>query len=319
MKALVFDGNELKIDNNYPEPRMAADEVLIKVSHAGVCSTDLEIIKGYMGFQGVPGHEFIGEVVDGDTSLAGKRVTAEINCVCGNCEMCDKGLGTHCYNRQTIGIFQHQGSFAEYIAVPKENVHIIPGSIDNDAAMFIEPLAAAFEIFHQIEITGSEKVAVIGDGRLGILTSLAMATKVPAENLLTIGKHLEKLGHLAGKNLNVKLLDEIKSGELWDIVIDCSGKTSGFETAVKLLKPRGQLILKSTFVPDKAIDLSTVVINELEIIGSRCGHFEDAIEALSSGSVDTSGLITSRYDFNDAVTAFATAADGKNIKVILDF
>ncbi len=317
MKALVFKDGKLQFCSDEPEPVVMPETVLIEVEYAGICSTDLEIIKGYMGFEGIPGHEFIGRVLKGPAELIGKRVTAEINCVCGKCNMCRSGLSTHCLNRQTIGIFEHNGAFAERIVVPLANVHIIPEELSIEQAIFIEPLAAAFQICHQIDINQCDKVAIIGDGRLGLLVAQAIGSKASKQNLTVVGKHQDKLSFLKKLGFRVALLEDLPITQQWDIVIDCSGKASGFETAIGMLRPRGHLILKSTFVPDKTIDLSPVVINELQIIGSRCGPFKDAIEALLAGQVITSGLITGRYDLEDGLKAFAAASSPEHIKVII--
>ena len=317
MKALVFKDGQLQFRSNEPEPVVMPETVLIEVEYAGICSTDLEIIKGYMGFEGIPGHEFVGRVLKGPAELIGKRVTAEINCVCGKCNMCRSGLSTHCLNRQTIGIYEHNGAFAERIVVPLANIHIIPEELTIDQALFIEPLAAAFQICRQVDINERDKVAIIGDGRLGLLVAQAISSKVSKQNLTIVGKHQNKLDFLEKLGFRAALLGELAITPQWDIAIDCSGKAIGFETAIRMLRPRGRLILKSTFVPDKAVDLSPVVINELQIIGSRCGPFDDAIKALLAGQVNTNGLITGRYNLEDGLEAFAAAASPQHIKVIL--
>ncbi len=317
MKALVFKDGKLEYRANEPEPAVMPETVLIDVEYAGICSTDLEITKGYMGFEGIPGHEFIGRVSKGPAELMGKRVTAEINCVCGKCNMCKSGLSTHCLDRQTIGIYQHNGAFAEKIVVPQSNIHVIPDELSLEQAIFIEPLAAAFQICRQVNLSERDKIAIIGDGRLGLLTAQAIASRVSKQNITVVGRHQDKLGFLEKRGFRTAIAGEIGISPQWDIVIDCSGKAAGFETAVKMLRPRGKLILKSTFVPDKAVDLSLVVINELAIIGSRCGPFEDAIKALLSGEVDTTGLITGRYNLENGIEAFNAAGSGQHIKVII--
>ncbi len=318
MEALEFTQGKLYFRQAAPEPKTSAGEVLLEVEAAGICSTDLEIMKGYMGFEGIPGHEFVGRVVKGPDELVGKKAVSEINCVCGKCKMCRGGLSTHCTNRQTIGIYNHNGAFAERISVPVENIHILPEDFSNDQAIFIEPLAAAFQICRQIDITGLEKAAVIGDGRLGLLVVQALGTKVVKENLLLLGKHQEKLDIIEKLGFQGFLPDELQVKPEWDIVVDCTGKSSGFETAVNMLRPRGTLILKSTFVPDKAIDLSPVVINEIQIIGSRCGPFEEAIRALEAGRVSTAGMITGRYKLKDGIEAFHAASRPEHVKVKIE-
>ena len=318
MEALEFTKGKLSFRQAAPEPKVKASDVLVQVEAAGICSTDLEIIKGYMGFEGIPGHEFVGKVIKGPEKLQDKRVVGEINCVCGKCKMCRSGLSNHCQNRQTIGIYNRNGAFAERIAVPSDNIHVLPDGISNDEAIFIEPLAAAFQICRQIDFAPHEKVAVIGDGRLGLLVVQALGTKVAKENLILLGRHQEKLDIVEKLGYQGFLPDELKIKPEWDVAVDCTGKISGFETAVKLLRPRGTLVLKSTFVPDKSLDLSPVVINELNIIGSRCGPFEEAIKALQTKQVSTEGMITGRYKLKDGIEAFHAASRSEHIKIKLE-
>ncbi len=318
MKALVFD-NKLRFDNNFPDPVLTDGEVLIEVTFGGICSTDLEIVKGYMGFSGILGHEFVGKVVKGSRKLLGKRVVAEINCVCGKCDMCQSGLSSHCRNRTVVGINNHDGAFASYVVVPERNIHLLPDTVEDDRAVFIEPLAAAMQIVQQVRIERRSKVAVIGDGRLGLLAVQVLADSASPGNIVLVGKHEEKLTFAEKRGIRGILLEDMLIKQQWDIVVDCTGCASGFKIASGLVRPRGTLVLKSTFVPqaDEPIDLSQLVINEVTLTGSRCGPFANAINTLAADKVEVNGLITSRFKLEDGVAAFEKARETGQIKVVL--
>ncbi len=319
MQAIQFKDKQLEYNANHPDPKTdVANDVLMAVSMAGICSTDLEIVKGYMDFSGIPGHEFVGKVQSGPRELIGKRAVAEINCVCGKCDLCLSGLSNHCSNRSVIGIDKHDGVFAEYVAVPARNVHVIPDSITDDAAVFIEPLAAAFQIIQQINIEQRHKTLVLGDGRLGMLVVQVLATVAKPGNLVIVGKHEEKLTFAEKRGIQGILLKDMLIKPAWDLVVDCTGSDDGFNTACQLVKPRGKLVLKSTFVPDNPVNLAPLVINEITLTGSRCGPFPNAINALAARQIETNGLITSRYKLSEAANAFAAANDRDQIKVVFD-
>ncbi len=320
MQALVFREGRVQVVTNYPEPKPASDDVLIKVRRAGICATDLEIVKGYMGFSGVMGHEFVGEVLKGPKELLGKRVVGEINCVCGKCDMCQSGLSNHCRQRQTIGIAGHDGAFAEKLVLPRRNVHILPDTVDDDRAVFVEVLAAAYQIVKQVPIEPRAKVIVVGDGRLGLLAVQVLAqAAAPTNKVVLLGKHPDKLMFAEKRGIQGILLNEMLMKPEWDIVIDCTGSASGFTTACQLVRPRGRLVLKSTFAPGgEAVDLSPLVVNEVTVIGSRCGPFIDAINALAAERIITNGLITSRFRLSEGVEALKKAAQPDQLKVVLD-
>jgi threonine dehydrogenase-like Zn-dependent dehydrogenase len=275
MKAVTFNG-KLKI-SNVPKPIINKNETIIRVTKAGICNTDHEIIKGYVpNYRGILGHEFIGIVKNSsDSSLTGKRCTAEINFACNNCEYCNNGLQRHCPNRSVMGIINSNGAMAEYIAVPTENVVIIPDEIEDRNAIFIEPLAAALEILDQISINHDHNILLIGDGKLGILISQVLATLKC--NITHIGKHQSKLNLFNNNNIKKVLLKNFKTTEKFDIIIEASGNSSAFDMALSNIKPRGTIILKSTYSNDFNFNPSTVVVNEISIIGSRCGRFSSAI------------------------------------------
>ena len=324
MDALVFTGGKVEFTSSYPQPKPDTDEVLIAVETAGVCSTDLEITKGYMGFSGVLGHEFVGTVEKGPRNLQGKRVVADINCVCGQCDMCQSGLSSHCPNRQVIGIQGHDGVFAEYVVVPQRNVHVLPDTLGNDEAIFVEPLAAAMQVVQQVPIEKRHKVIVAGDGRLGLLAVQVLANAGGKGNVVLLGKHEEKLTFAEKRGIQGILLENMLIKPEWDVVVDCTGSPGGFATACQLVRPRGKLVLKSTWATDRQsatddtpIDLSLLVINEITLIGSRCGPFANAINALAAQQVVTNGLITSRFKLADGVKALEAAKQPNQIKVVL--
>jgi len=318
MQALLFADGEVRFDNSYPEPQCGPDDVLIAVELAGICATDLEILKGYMGFSGVLGHEFVGTVAKGPQSLVHRRVVAEINCVCGQCDMCQSGLSIHCRRRQVIGIEGRDGGFAEYVAVPKRNLHLLPENISNEAAIFVEPLASALQIVQQVPSEQRKKVIVVGDGKLGLLVVQVLAAGVAKGNIALLGKHEEKLAFAEKRGIQSMLLDDMLIKSEWDVVVDCSGCAEGFEVASRLVRPRGKLVMKSTWVAGDPVDLSILVINEITLIGSRCGPFANAINALAAEQIVTNGLITSKFKLADGVNALQKAKEPNEIKVVLE-
>jgi threonine dehydrogenase-like Zn-dependent dehydrogenase len=317
MEAIVVKDNNVILDDKYPKPKPGKGEVLIEVALAGICSTDLEIVKGYMGFSGVLGHEFVGHVVKGARQWIGKRVVGSINNVCSKCDMCLSGLSNHCRNRTVLGIAGHDGVFAKYVILPVHNLYEVPDILTNEQAVFVEPVAAVLQITQQIRIEPHYKVAVIGDGRLGLLAVQVLAAAGTASNIMLVGKHEEKLSFCEKRGLQCRHLDDMVLKPQWDIVVDCTGSTSGFETAVKLLRPRGTLVLKSTFMADAPIDLSLLVINEITLVGSRCGPFQEAINEIAAERVVVNGLITAQYKLADGVEALAKAKAPNQIKVTL--
>ena len=322
MEALIFD-DKLKLDKNYPNPIIKDNEVLIKTSMVGICNTDYEITKGYMGYKGVLGHEFVGVVenvgLNVDKNLIGKRVVGEINCACNNCEMCKKGLQRHCPNRSTLGIWQKDGCFSEYFTLPAENVLTISDNIDDITATFTEPLAAAYEILEQIHIKPDSKVAILGDGKLGLCISLVFS----ALNIdyVHIGKHDEKLS--ISKNLGAKtmllsdLTDEHKKS--FDVVVEATGSTGGFETSASLVKPRGILVLKSTIVAREGLNLASIVVDEITIQGSRCGQFKPILRLLENKKIDVMPLVSGIYDVEDFENAFEENSKKGTLKVLVKF
>ncbi|MGC9454718.1 MAG: MDR/zinc-dependent alcohol dehydrogenase-like family protein [Phycisphaerae bacterium] len=315
MLALVFD-KQVRLRTDYPEPRPSRSEALVAVRLAGVCSTDLEVTRGYMGFSGVMGHEFVGTVVAGPQKWHNQRVVAEINCVCGKCDMCKAGLSNHCRDRTVLGIDGHDGVFAEYVTVPVRNLHAVPDSVADEQAVFVEPLAAAFQIVRQIDIGRSDKVVVLGDGRLGQLVARALKTVV--NRPLLVGRHESKLEAAEKAGIQTELAGEFTPRADVDVVVDATGSPEGLETAMRAVRPRGVIVLKSTHAAGGELNLAPLVINEVTVIGSRCGPFPDAIAALSEGAVDVSALVTGRFGLREAPAALEAAARGEHIKVLID-
>ena len=314
MKAVFFDG-ALKL-SDVERPERAGHEVLIRVSHAGICNTDHEIIRGYVpGFNGILGHEFLGHVEEADDrSLIGRRVTAEINISCGKCEFCKKGLGRHCINRSVLGIINKNGATAEYVAVPSENVFEIPPSIPDEDAIFIEPLAAALEILDQVVIGKEHSVLLIGDGKLALLIARVMSTT--GCSLTVVGKHPEKLGLLEGPGIKTALAGTFKQSP-YDIVIEASGNPSAFALGLGCVKPRGTFVLKSTYAGGLEFNPSSIVVNEMTLMGSRCGRFEAAIEFLQKYQPGLETMISREFPIEDALEAFAYSARSDSLKVVL--
>lgn len=314
MKALHFSDNKLELVSDHTTPVPGAGEALIRVSLAGICATDLEIVKGYMGFEGVPGHEFTGVVAQADDEeLVGKRVVGEINCCCGKCDYCVSGLGRHCPERSVIGILGRDGAFAEYLTLPLDNLHVIPETVSDEAAVFVEPLAAAYEILEQVDIGNDTSVCVLGDGRLGLLAAQVLALRTPS--LLTVGHHPEKLGLLAGRGIETATVPP--PDRRFDVVVDCTGVASGLAAAMALVRPRGTVVLKTTVAGERPIDINQLVIDEINLVGSRCGPFAPAVKALAGGAVDVCMLIEGEFPLERGVEAFAIAGKPGTLKILL--
>lgn len=317
VKALRFENGELKLaETALPQQ---ADEALVRVTLAGICNTDLEIVRGYAGFNGTLGHEFVGVVeASPDESQIGRRVVGEINIGCNNCECCLAGDARHCSTRTALGIHRRDGAFAEFLTLPPQNLFAVPDNVTDRQAVFTEPLAAACEILDQVSINSANRVAVIGDGKLGQLIARVMATT--GCELILIGKHADKL-ELAAK-AGIKTLStgtDLKTlRKAFDFVVEASGSASGLQTALELVKARGTIILKSTFhggaVP---VDTTRIVVDEISLIGSRCGRFENALELLEAGKVDVEPLIAAEFKLTDAVNAMAYAAKPGTLKTLL--
>ncbi|MFQ5432284.1 MAG: alcohol dehydrogenase catalytic domain-containing protein [Nitrospinota bacterium] len=317
MKAIYFDGKAKRLiyRDDIPIPEPARGEALIKVVKAGICRTDLEITKGYMGFDGIPGHEFVGVVEKSDDdSLTGSRVVGEINCGCGVCGACMHGDKNHCSARSVLGIKGRNGVFAEYTTLPVENLHHVPDFVSDDEAVFVEPLAAAYRVVEQVIIRG-KSILVLGDGRLGLL--IAKVAAVIRGNVTLCGRHPEKLALAGGKEIATLLESELKNDRQYDIVIDATGNPDGVAIALSHTRPRGQLILKTTVSEPVKMDLNKVVIDEISVIGSRCGPFEHALALLEMKEIDVTMLIQKKFKLEQGLEAFEAAAKPGALKILL--
>ncbi|MDA1140853.1 MAG: alcohol dehydrogenase catalytic domain-containing protein [Planctomycetota bacterium] len=313
MFALYFDGS-VHLRTNHPVPVPESGEALIQVSRAGICNTDIEITKGYMGFRGVLGHEFVGHVEHSeDRSLIGKRVAGEINFSCGRCQTCRAQMRNHCPHRTVMGILNKDGAFAEYVTIPIENLHLIPESLDDVAAVFIEPLAAACRIKEQLRFVSEERVAIIGDGKLGLLIAEVLGRHLP--NVRLFGKHDEKM-QLVSSVVETLSINTSPS-RAFDVVVDASGHPDGLKDAMRMVRPMGTIILKSTCASDADFRPSPIVIDELTLVGSRCGPFDKAIEFMQSHDLRLGKYITATYPLAEAEEALRKAREGGVLKVQL--
>ncbi len=317
MRALFID-HGLRLETNYSVPAVPQGEALVRVLQAGICNTDLELVKGYMNFTGVPGHEFVGVVEQavGREELIGQRVAGEINAACGVCETCRANRPTHCPQRTTLGIDRRGGAFADYLTLPFENLHPLPAAVSDDQAVFVEPLAAACEILEQVKFQPADRVAVIGDGKLGLLCAQVVA--LTGCDLIVVGRHAEKLRILQRHGLTTTMdLKAIKSASL-DVVVEATGTPSGFALARQVVRPRGTIVLKSTYQGEALpVNLTAIVVDEITLIGSRCGPFEPAIRLLANQQVDVESMIQARYALDDGLAAFERAGTKGTLKVIV--
>ena len=314
MKALYWDGATLALETNHPEPKTTGGEAVVRVRLAGICATDLQIFQGYMGFRGIPGHEFIGEVVQGPPALIGRRVVGEINFGCGFCELCRRGLSRHCAKRRVMGILGADGCFAESLAIPARNLHPVPENVSDEEAVFTEPLAAAFEILEQVEVDFTREVLVLGDGKLGMLCAQVLA--VTGARVTLVGKHPEKLKLAKSPAIRTVLLADWRPRP-FDVVVEATGSVSGFTTAVAAVRPRGTLVLKSTVAEEHKISLAPLVISEITVVGSRCGPFPPALQALAEKRIAVTPLIEKVYPLRNGLEAVAQAGKSGARKILL--
>ena len=329
MQAIVFD-RTVRFDTHHPEPVPKDGECLLRVHMAGICATDLHIMDGYMGFSGILGHEFVGTVAAGPDEWRGKRVVSEINCVCRKCDMCLSGLAAHCVNRTVIGISGRDGCFAELIAVPLRNLHAVPDRITDEQAVFIEPLAAAYQVLVQCKIEPRMNVTVVGAGRLGLL--VAQVVKATGCRLTVVDRNRDKLELAEKHGIQSIHVDDVIGRADRDVVVECSGSAAGLEIAMGLLRPRGTLVLKSTYAPSSAKsnaqasaqsnegalpNLAPIVINELHVIGSRCGPFPEAINALTREAVEVRSMISATFPLARGLDALEAAKDPQRVKVLI--
>jgi len=318
MQALVYDG-ELKVVSDYPAPKAAHDEVVIDVSLVGVCRTDIEITRGYMDFRGVVGHEFVGVVASAGSPAGekwlGRRVVGEINCVCGKCEMCLAGLKSHCSNRTVLGIQGRDGCAAERVVLPAANLHAVPDTLRDETAVFVEPLAAAFQVVQQVRPSRKDRCVVIGDGRLAQLTAQVLMCR--GLRPLVVGINESKLRRLERLGTGCLLAADARPRHDAHLVVEASGSTDGLKMAMEFVRPRGTIVLKSTLAEGAPVNLSPIVVNEVCIQGSRCGPFAEAIGALARRDVDTEGMITAEFPLAKGVEALAASQAPDALKVLI--
>jgi threonine dehydrogenase-like Zn-dependent dehydrogenase len=330
MRALVHRETGLTIDHDYPMPTPTTGEALIRISLVGICNTDLEIVRGYMGFHGVLGHEFVGivEQIYGDTvlqqygHLLDKRVVGEINAACyrADCYYCQRGIPSQCPNRTTLGIDRRDGAFAEYLMLPVQNLHPVPDNVSNEEAVFVEPLAANFEILEQVHLHPTDSVVILGDGKMGQLA--AQVLTLTGCELAMVGHNPAKLSLVASRGIRTCLLDDaahfiLEHGRRADVVVECTGSASGLEMALRIVRPRGTLILKSTVAGSSTLNLAPIVIDEIRVQGSRCGPFPPALRALSQKLVDIHPLISACYALDEGLAAFERATQKGVLKVLM--
>ena len=322
MLSVQLDQGKIDVENK-PMPRVPKGSARIQLLTGGICATDLELQRGYYGFSGAPGHEFVGEVVavngsdEDKAAWMNRRVVGDINLACGKCDWCKRGLGRHCPTRTVLGIVRHPGAFQQYFTLPLENLHRVPQTLSTDRAVFTEPTAAACEILEQVKIPKGTPVAVLGDGKLGLLITQVLATHGAKVHLYGRHKHKMKLVEPAGATWELsKDKDKMPVAE-WPLVVDSTGSSQGLETAVAMCQPRGTVVMKSTVARKVTIDTAPIIVNEITMVGSRCGLFPPAIRLLNSGMVQTDGMIDSEFPLADAPAAFERAATKGVLKVLL--
>jgi alcohol dehydrogenase len=314
MRALVFDG-ELRLAD-VPRPVPQEGQALLRVRRAGICNTDLELTRGYMGFSGILGHEFVAEVVEGPSEWLEKRVVGEINIAEGDCDMCRLGVPSQCRHRTTMGINGHPGAFAEYMALTTNNLYVVPDEVSDDQAVFVEPLAAALQILEAVHVSPRNHVVVVGAGKLGLLC--AQVLRLTGADVKVVVRSSYALPLLNQWGLPAVRADDLSANRA-DVVVDCTGNAAGFATALDLVRPRGTIVLKSTYADLPQANLTRVVVDEVRVIGSRCGPFAAALNLLRQGLIDTETMIAARFPLEQGLTAFERAFQPGMLKVLLDF
>ncbi len=314
MRALTYDGKTAVVAD-VPRPELAQDSALVRVTVAGVCNTDIELVKGYMAFRGILGHEFVGVVEEGPEEWRGERVVGEINFACESCPICYEGLQRHCPSRRVMGIVDADGSFAEYVNVPISNLHTVPASVADDVAVFAEPLAAAYEVLEQVHVMPNQECLVLGDGKLGLL--IAQVLRQAGAHVLVVGHHEKNLEILAQRDIRT-VRERDWNPSLYSLVVDATGSVGGLQKALAATRPRGTVVLKSTTATKARLDLSALVVNEIRVVGSRCGPFPPALRALETGSIDVASLITHRTSLANCDEALRRAGDRGQLKVLVE-
>lgn len=315
MLALWLENRRLSVRRDVPEPDPPAGEAVVRVTRAGVCATDLELVRGYYPFTGIPGHEFVGVVERGPEALVGRRVVGEINAVCHECEACRAGRPRHCERRTVLGIVNRPGAFAGKLALPAENLHVVPDHVPDDVAVFTEPLAAALRIPEQLTLRAEDRVLVLGDGRLGQL--VVRVLQRTGCRLAATGRHRAKLALLERLGVESIPPESLPPGA-FDVVVECTGSAEGFASARRAVRPLGTIVLKSTYAGALTVDASAIVVDEITVLGSRCGPFAPALRLLADGAIDPTPLIHARFPLGEGAAAFARAAEPGVLKVLID-
>lgn len=315
MRALVIDGG-LRLEEGLPLPRPATDEVLIRTRRAGICNTDLELMAGMYGFRGIPGHEFCGEVLSGPVEWRGRRVAGEINIGCGACDLCRAGIPGHCAARRTLGIHGCPGAFAEYLCLPLANLHPVPDAVSDEAAVFTEPLAAALQVMESTHLRPGTPALVIGAGKLGLL--IAQVLQLAGADVAALVRHDRQVALLRRWGIAALRAEALENGS-YPLVVEVSGNAGGLATALRAVRSRGTIVLKSTFHGSPQVDMTQVAVREISIVGSRCGPFAPALELLERGRVDVASLIEDSFPLQDGVKAMERAARPGTLKILLDF
>jgi threonine dehydrogenase-like Zn-dependent dehydrogenase len=317
MQGLWLEDKAIRVRDDLRPPVAPRGEALVRVIAAGVCNTDLELVRGYYPFTGIPGHEFVGRVesAPGAEGWEGKRVVGEINASCGRCPACAAGRRTHCERRTVLGIVNRNGALAELLTLPVENLHEVPAGVPDDVAVFTEPLAAALEIQEQVRIGPDDRVVVVGDGKLGNLVAQSLA--LTGCRLLVIGRHAAKRAILARRGIAAGTAEAIHPGHA-DVAVECTGNPDGLELARTAVRPRGTIVLKSTYAGRTSLDISRIVVDEVTLVGSRCGPFAPALRLLADGRVEVAPLVHARFPLADAVAAFGEAARPGVLKVLVE-
>ena len=314
MRGLWLEDRKLDLRDDVPRPEVPRGEALVRVLLAGICNTDIELTHGYYPFTGIPGHEFVGVVEEGPQELVGNRVVGEINAVCHECEACRHGRPTHCERRTVLGIARRNGAFAEYLTLPAENLHVVPDALSSEVAVFTEPAAAALEIQQQVAIGPDDRVLVVGDGKLAQLIARTLAPT--GCRLTVVGRHQRKLDLLAAAGIQTADAQEVEP-RAFDVAVECSGNAAGFALAARGVRPRGTIVMKSTYAGDLTLNASSLVVDEITLIGSRCGPFAPALQLLAEGRIDTRPLVDATYPLADAVAAFERAQQPGVLKVLV--
>ena len=320
LQAVMLKNGELSQASDFESCDLSEGELLLKLRLAGICRTDLELVAGYYPFSGVLGHEFVAEVIGGGSRYEGQRVVGEINASCQSCDFCKVEMGLHCPHRTVLGIVGRNGCFSNQFWLPERNLHIVPENVPDESAVFVEPLAAAFRIVEQVPMNSKQRWLVVGDGRLGQLVARVLALQ--GVQLTVLGRHSRKLSLL--ERLGIQTTREVEdvvpaegSCGTFDFAVDCAGNSGGFDVARKALRPQGTLVLKSTYSGSLSCDASACVVDEIRIIGSRCGPFEPAIASLASGAIDPRDLIDAEFGLSEAMEAFSKASEKGVMKVLL--